>query len=279
MYITRWKAVLVGVVALAVIVPAAAFAATSVFDDVADDSVYVNDINWLAASGVTKGCNPPANTRFCPGSNVTREQMAAFMHRLSVNRVVDAGTLQGFTAAQLGGGTQSVAAGAGARNGSSDDPTILREDSITQLASLGVRIPASGGVIDMTGTVMFDTFEPDSSSFVSAWMTWDLSCTSTANSLAGAGADVSNVWYANIPLNAAVSPSAGNHTIRLCAVANHEVTTDVTWVVAARISTVWVPTSMGGMMSLTAADSGETGADYMAKTRAMRDAWVAENGS
>ena len=36
------------------------------------------DINRLAASGITGGC---AEGRFCPRSAVTREQMAAFLHR------------------------------------------------------------------------------------------------------------------------------------------------------------------------------------------------------
>ncbi len=49
----------------------------------ADDnnSVFETDIEWLGASGVTKGCNPPANSRFCPSDAVTRGQMAAFLHR------------------------------------------------------------------------------------------------------------------------------------------------------------------------------------------------------
>ena len=38
-------------------------------------------IDWLAAKGITKGCNPPANTRFCPNDFVTRGQMAAFLVR------------------------------------------------------------------------------------------------------------------------------------------------------------------------------------------------------
>ncbi len=44
-------------------------------------SVFESDIEWLAFSGITKGCNPPANTMFCPGDFVTRGQMAAFLVR------------------------------------------------------------------------------------------------------------------------------------------------------------------------------------------------------
>ncbi len=65
--------------------------ASHTFDDVADSNVFHSDIDWLAANGVTKGCNPPHNTKFCPSNPVTREQMAAFMHRLSGddNRILD----------------------------------------------------------------------------------------------------------------------------------------------------------------------------------------------
>jgi hypothetical protein len=54
-------------------------AADEFVDD--DDSVFENDINALAAAGITRGCNPPDNDRFCPDGNVTRGQMAAFLVR------------------------------------------------------------------------------------------------------------------------------------------------------------------------------------------------------
>ena len=43
-----------------------------------EDSMHEADINRLAASGITSGCSP---TQFCPRQEVTREQMAAFLHR------------------------------------------------------------------------------------------------------------------------------------------------------------------------------------------------------
>jgi plastocyanin len=46
-----------------------------------DGSVFEGDIERLAASGVTRGCNPPDNTLFCPDDSVTRGQMAAFLVR------------------------------------------------------------------------------------------------------------------------------------------------------------------------------------------------------
>lgn len=53
---------------------------TDVFSD-DDDSVFEADIDALAAADVTRGCNPPANDRFCPGFSVTRGQMASFLAR------------------------------------------------------------------------------------------------------------------------------------------------------------------------------------------------------
>ncbi len=53
---------------------------TGSFTDVGE-SPFAADIAWLAATGITKGCNPPINDRFCPDSSVTRGQMAAFLHR------------------------------------------------------------------------------------------------------------------------------------------------------------------------------------------------------
>jgi hypothetical protein len=46
-----------------------------------NSSVFELDIDRLGTAGVTRGCNPPVNDRYCPGSNVTRGQMAAFLVR------------------------------------------------------------------------------------------------------------------------------------------------------------------------------------------------------
>jgi hypothetical protein len=70
------------VLLIGLLVPAAAVAAGGAFVD-DDTSVFEADIEWLADAGVTKGCNPPTNDRFCPNENVTRGQMAAFMRRFA----------------------------------------------------------------------------------------------------------------------------------------------------------------------------------------------------
>jgi hypothetical protein len=51
------------------------------FTDVQPGSTFANDIGKLATADITRGCNPPANDRFCPKDNVSREQMAAFLVR------------------------------------------------------------------------------------------------------------------------------------------------------------------------------------------------------
>jgi hypothetical protein len=54
--------------------------ASTTTDYFTDDngSIFENDINRLAASGITSGCTA---TTYCPNANVTRGQMAAFLHR------------------------------------------------------------------------------------------------------------------------------------------------------------------------------------------------------
>ncbi len=46
-----------------------------------NDSIFEESINRIAAAGITYGCNPPANTRYCPGDDVRRDQMASFLSR------------------------------------------------------------------------------------------------------------------------------------------------------------------------------------------------------
>ncbi len=55
-------------------------AAADAFSDDAD-SIFEDDINRLAAAGITRGCNPPVDDRYCPDDPVTRGQMAAFLAR------------------------------------------------------------------------------------------------------------------------------------------------------------------------------------------------------
>ncbi|MEA2001883.1 MAG: VanW family protein [Actinomycetota bacterium] len=75
------------VAALIVALPATAGAADaaelppggSFVDD--NNSVHEGSIEALAAAGITVGCNPPTNDRFCPSHAVTRAEMATFIVR------------------------------------------------------------------------------------------------------------------------------------------------------------------------------------------------------
>jgi hypothetical protein len=87
-------------------------------DHFVDDNGHVLEggINKLAAAGITKGCNPPVNDRFCPDRSLTRAEFAAFIARArvlpssstdhfiddnghvleaSINRIADAGITVG----------------------------------------------------------------------------------------------------------------------------------------------------------------------------------------
>ncbi len=46
-----------------------------------DGHLFEASINRLAATGITRGCNPPANDNYCPDDLLTRGQIAAFFRR------------------------------------------------------------------------------------------------------------------------------------------------------------------------------------------------------
>jgi len=52
----------------------------SQFTDIAQSSHRVN-IDKIHEDGITRGCNPPSNTLFCPQRSITRGEMAAFISR------------------------------------------------------------------------------------------------------------------------------------------------------------------------------------------------------
>jgi hypothetical protein len=51
------------------------------FDDVSGSNIFAGDIERLATAEITRGCNPPQNSLYCPDDEVTRGQMTAFLHR------------------------------------------------------------------------------------------------------------------------------------------------------------------------------------------------------
>ena len=87
-------------------------------------SVFASDIEWLGAVGITRGCNPPANDRFCPEDYMDRGQMAAFLVR-----------------------AMGYVAGAGSDRFSDDDGSIFEAD-IDRLATAGVTLGCNPPIND-----------------------------------------------------------------------------------------------------------------------------------
>ena len=110
------KKLLLVSVAVLLLAPAVALAAGGRFTD-DDESIFEDNIEWLAGAGVTLGCNPPANDRFCPNDKVSRGQMAAFMQRFArflgaedgvVSEAENSLTLRGQTPEELLDGSPAV---------------------------------------------------------------------------------------------------------------------------------------------------------------------------
>jgi hypothetical protein len=43
--------------------------------------LFEADVRWLAGHDITRGCDPPLNSRFCPDAAVSRGELAAMVHR------------------------------------------------------------------------------------------------------------------------------------------------------------------------------------------------------
>ncbi len=97
---SMWLRAALVVAVTAAVVPPTPVSAADRHSAVPDHNALHDDITWSAESGITKGCNPPANDMFCPSDNVTRQQMAAFMRRLAEGKVVDAATADSATTAE-----------------------------------------------------------------------------------------------------------------------------------------------------------------------------------
>jgi len=54
-----------------------------------NNSIFENNINRIAEAGVTRGCNPPANTMYCPDRSITRGEMATLLVRSFPDLVPD----------------------------------------------------------------------------------------------------------------------------------------------------------------------------------------------
>jgi hypothetical protein len=242
-------------VAGVLLVPLGVFAAHQ-FNDVPDSHTFHNAIGWMKDNNITVGCNPPANTSYCPDDNVTRGQMAAFMRRLAENNVVDAATLDGIDSTgfietadaaayttQINGvaceGTSDCAGGAAV--------------AVVPVLSLDVNAPTAG-VMQISflhqndGGASFD--------FVQTWIAVD----KTANGGCGTwffapGQNVPGTyaisWQGGADVvggtnsgSAAVNIGGGDHTVVLCATGSDAFTSQ-----QGSISTVWSQVGSGGAIT------------------------------
>lgn len=160
----RRRAVLAAATALLIGVPLAV-GAVHRFADVPASHTFHEDVRWLADAGVTRGCNPPANDRFCPDELVNRGQMAAFLRRLSANRVVDAGRL---------GGRPPVAYRTVVAGGSCDQVTASACPLSGTLFSVDLRAP-SAGVVKLDYAMSLESANRGDS-VVHAWVNDDQTC-------------------------------------------------------------------------------------------------------
>jgi len=184
------------VLVLTTAVSTAVLAAHS-FTDVPDTNTFHEDISWLANNRVTIGCNPPANTEFCPEDNVTREQMSAFMHRF---------------ARTFGAKGDQVT--------DNSDPITVSDTTLTEVATVQVAPFSDVNVtLDAHATVAIDTGADGNVNLVIArdscagevvgsgtWVTPDVSAAQTATiSVTGSDQVSTDTTYA---LCAAASPLA-----------------------------------------------------------------------
>jgi hypothetical protein len=76
-----WRGRVLVVAAAAVIVGVPVAWAAHDFADVPNANPHHTDISRIKGAGITGGCNPPANTLYCPDQFVRRDQMASFLSR------------------------------------------------------------------------------------------------------------------------------------------------------------------------------------------------------
>jgi hypothetical protein len=160
-------------VAIALAVPLTLYASHQ-FADVPNSHTFHEAITWMADNGITQGCNPPANTDYCPENSVTRGQMAGFMKRFYDNLVA-------------GGG---IGLGATVR---SDSAPPDNGNGVVEGLAMNLRIPQAGvlvvtGSLQMANLVDFDAFAcginpgtPPSTAIGSSWRFIDLTAAALAS--------------------------------------------------------------------------------------------------
>jgi hypothetical protein len=201
---SRRRAAIVAFIATLILALPMVVLASHQFDDVPNSHPFHNDIDALADAGITGGCSAD---NYCPGSFVTRGQMAAFLNRLGAlapGKVpkVNADRLDGYDAEEL----NSLA--------------IARSDSTvaltgTALTLLSVTVDAPGpGLVAVHGNLTVYTQDVDCGNCeIASWVT-DASLTifgrqsTTVDNADGNVSQTAQQWIFEVD-------AAGTHTFHL----------------------------------------------------------------
>ena len=160
----RKSTILAVIVAVLLAVPLTLYASHQ-FQDVPNSHTFHTAIDFMAANGITQGCNPPANTNYCPEDPVTRGQMAGFLKRFHDNFIAGGGIGLGFRFRTL---DTPPSSGSGVVDGLGMNLQVPQEGALfiqgsLQMANLSDSDALSCGINFGTPTT---TVEPDSLRFV-----------------------------------------------------------------------------------------------------------------
>ena len=272
------KYALVAVVTAMIIAPTAAIASHT-FTDVPDTHTFHSTIQWMKDNGVTQGCNPPANDKYCPDNAVTRGQMSAFMQRLAQNKVVDAKTAVTAETATLAtnatnatnadklDGIDSISIMGAVATARWDyfDGLGTSNTTPTSLVSFTVTAPAAGYLlVQFNGQMWHDA---DSTVAGARTVPFDLGLCTTADSSTSCNGtwldhwteDADNSTGSNETVGVSKEllisvPAAGDHTFYLNAMPNTGTDRIEVWDMYA--SAIYIPTQMASSSAVLATTGG-----------------------
>lgn len=196
----------------ALLIPLGVFASHQ-FNDVPDSHTFHNAIDWMKDNNITVGCNPPANTRYCPDDNVTRGQMAAFMKRLAENQVVDAATLSGQDTSAyqspIWGTSLDIGDGGQGFSGNVSAGTLFLSLEVT---------PATDGILAATYSVGVGS---ENGFWVWTWLQYDNSVCDAENRVSGSLYQTRSEagpedGLRQIGATLAIPTTTGSHALHLC---------------------------------------------------------------
>lgn len=204
----RYRLAALAAVVAMLAVPSAV-TASHTFVDVSDSNVHHDDITWLQNAGVTRGCNPPANTEFCPDEPVLRQEMASFMRRLAEKRVVDAATVAGLTPGEIAHGY--------ARKGATEAGSL---NGVRKLEEIRITVPADG-YLQLSGAA---SFRDDDGGSMLVWLQLDkTTCEASPEDAARIGfgyastaGNDDNSIVDTASAQGMVAVTRGTHTVTLC---------------------------------------------------------------